>query len=42
MNKIRNTLPPPVRKEAIAALNNMVADLFDLLEARINLHQTKN
>jgi starvation-inducible DNA-binding protein len=34
MNKTRNTLPPPVRKEAIAVLNNTVADLFDLF-ARI-------
>jgi starvation-inducible DNA-binding protein len=34
MNKTRNTLPPPVRKEAIAALNSTVADLFDLF-ARI-------
>jgi starvation-inducible DNA-binding protein len=34
MNKTRNTLPAPVRKEAIAVLNNTVADLFDLF-ARI-------
>jgi starvation-inducible DNA-binding protein len=34
MNKTRNTLPPPIRKEAIAVLNNTVADLFDLF-ARI-------
>ena len=34
MNKTRNTLPPPVRKEAIIVLNNTVADLFDLF-ARI-------
>ena len=34
MNKTRNTLPPPVRKEAIVVLNNTVADLFDLF-ARI-------
>jgi starvation-inducible DNA-binding protein len=34
MNKTRNTLPPPVRKESIAVLNNTVADLFDLF-ARI-------
>jgi starvation-inducible DNA-binding protein len=30
VNKTRNTLPPPIRKEAISALNNTVADLFDL------------
>jgi starvation-inducible DNA-binding protein len=34
MNKTRNTLPPPIRKEAISVLNNTVADLFDLF-ARI-------
>jgi starvation-inducible DNA-binding protein len=34
VNKTRNTLPPPVRKEAIVVLNNTVADLFDLF-ARI-------
>jgi starvation-inducible DNA-binding protein len=34
MNKTRNTLPPHIRKEAIVALNNTVADLFDLF-ARI-------
>ncbi|HSY75144.1 MAG TPA: DNA starvation/stationary phase protection protein Dps [Dongiaceae bacterium] len=34
MNKTRNTLPPPVRKEAITVLNVTVADLFDLF-ARI-------
>ena len=34
MNKTRNTLPPPVRKEAVTVLNNTVADLFDLF-ARI-------
>ncbi len=34
MNKTRNTLPPPIRKEAISTLNNTVADLFDLF-ARI-------
>ncbi len=34
VNKTRNTLPPTVRKEAIVALNNTVADLFDLF-ARI-------
>jgi starvation-inducible DNA-binding protein len=34
MNKTRNTLPSPVRTEAIATLNNTVADLFDLF-ARI-------
>lgn len=34
MNKTRNTLPAPVRKEAIALLNETVADLFDLF-ARI-------
>lgn len=39
MNKTRNTLPPPVRKEVIAVLNNTVADLFDLF-ARINRQQT--
>lgn len=30
MNKTRNSLPPPVRKEAITALNQTVAELFDL------------
>jgi starvation-inducible DNA-binding protein len=34
MNQTRNTLPPPVRKEAIVILNSTVADLFDLF-ARI-------
>lgn len=34
MNKTRNPLPLPVRKEAIVLLNNAVADLFDLF-ARI-------
>jgi len=34
MNKTRNTLPPHIRKETIAVLNNTVADLFDLF-ARI-------
>ncbi len=34
MNKTRNTLPPHIRKEAIAVLNRAVADLFDLF-ARI-------
>jgi starvation-inducible DNA-binding protein len=34
MNRTRNTLPPPVRKEAIVVLNHTVADLFDLF-ARI-------
>ena len=34
MNQTRNTLPAPVRKEAIAVLNYTVADLFDLF-ARI-------
>jgi len=34
MNKICNTLPPPVRREAIVVLNGTVADLFDLF-ARI-------
>jgi len=34
MNKTRNTLPPHVRKAAIASLNSTVAELFDLF-ARI-------
>jgi len=34
MNKTRNTLPSSVRREAIAVLNDTVADLFDLF-ARI-------
>jgi starvation-inducible DNA-binding protein len=34
MNKTRNTLPPPIRKEATSVLNNTVADLSDLF-ARI-------
>jgi len=34
MNITRNTLPSHIRKEAIVALNNTVADLFDLF-ARI-------
>ena len=34
MNQTRNTLSPFVRKESIAALNNTVAELFDLF-ARI-------
>jgi len=34
VNETRNTLPPPVRREAIVVLNNTVADLFDLF-ARI-------
>jgi len=34
MNRTRNTLPPHIRKEAIGALNNTVAELFDLF-ARI-------
>jgi len=34
MNKTRNTLPASVRKEAIALLNDTVADLFDIF-ARI-------
>lgn len=34
MNQTRNTLPPQVRKEAVAVLNRTVADLFDLF-ARI-------
>ena len=34
MNRTRNTLPPAVRKAAITALNNTVAELFDLF-ARI-------
>jgi starvation-inducible DNA-binding protein len=34
MNKTRNTLPSPVRKDAISVLNDTVADLFDLF-ARI-------
>ena len=34
MNQTRNTLPPAVRKEAVNALNNSVAELFDLF-ARI-------
>jgi len=34
MNKTRNTLPPHVRKEAVAVLNDAVAELFDLF-ARI-------
>ena len=34
MNKTRNTLSPHIRKDAIAVLNNTVAELFDLF-ARI-------
>lgn len=34
MNKTRNTLPSPVRQEAVDVLNSIVADLFDLF-ARI-------
>ncbi len=34
MNRTRNTLPPAVRKEAVASLNGTVAELFDLF-ARI-------
>jgi len=34
MHKTRNTLSPPIRKEAIGMLNNTVAELFDLF-ARI-------
>ena len=51
MNKTRNTLPPQIRKEAIAVLNNTAADLLTdilraldpqpwLLEAHINRQQT--
>jgi len=51
MNKTRNTIPPQIRKEVIAVLNNTVADsLTDvwrtldlqlwLLEAHINRQQT--
>jgi starvation-inducible DNA-binding protein len=38
MNKTRNTLPPPVRKEAIMVLNNTVADLFDLFARTKQAH----
>jgi starvation-inducible DNA-binding protein len=34
MNRTRNTLPPAIRKDAIALLNGTVAELFDLF-ARI-------
>lgn len=38
VNKTRNTLPPPARREAIVVLNDTVADLFDLFARTKQAH----